>query len=75
MHRWSQRLPNRVIVVAALVLSAVAPFVPASANAAGFGQAYIRLDRMKINTTTGGTVCAMPAAAPYQRAVAATDRQ
>jgi hypothetical protein len=60
MHRWSQRLPNRIIVAAALMLSAVGSFLPATAEA-GFQQAYIRLDRMKISTATGGMVCAQPA--------------
>ncbi len=64
MHRWSQRLPYRVIVVAVLILSAVAQFLPATAEAsAQFQQAYLRLDRMKINTSTGGLVCAKPSVA------------
>jgi hypothetical protein len=35
------------------------PFVPTGAHA-GFQQAYVRLDRMKANTATGGLVCAKP---------------
>lgn len=34
---------------------------PKSAHAAAFTNAYIRLDRIKASTTTGGTVCATPA--------------
>jgi hypothetical protein len=61
MHRWSQRLPNRIILAAVLALTAVAQFFPAGADAApSFTEAYIRLDRMKINTATGFTVCAQP---------------
>lgn len=52
-------------LIASLVLTFItsaffAPvFIPA-ANAAAFTQAYLRLDRMKASTTTGGTVCAKP---------------
>jgi hypothetical protein len=62
MSRWSQRLPNRIVIVAVLVLGAVAQFIPAGASATpSFTQAYVRLDRMHINTATGGLVCAKPA--------------
>ncbi len=62
MHRLARRLSNRVVVVAVLVLSAFAPFIPSSA-AAGFQSAYVRLDRMQANTATSGMVCAQPATA------------
>ncbi len=61
MHSWSQRLPYRVVVIVVLILSAAAPFLPSSADAAAqFQEAFLRLDRMKVNTATGGMVCAKP---------------
>ena len=62
MHRWSQRPLSRIIVVVSLVLSAIVPFIPTAAEA-GFQQAYVRLDRMKASTATGGLVCAQRSAA------------
>ncbi len=62
MHRWSRRLPIRMIAAVGLVLSVVVPFVPAGAQA-GFQSAYVRLDRMKASTATGGLVCAQPSTA------------
>src|SRR5258708_1962376 len=38
----------------------------------GFQQAYVRLDRMKINTTTSGMVCATPATALVEASVTIT---
>jgi hypothetical protein len=61
MHRWNQRLLSRIIPVAVLVLSAMAPFLPTNTSAAGFQQAYVRLERMRTSTDTGGLVCARPA--------------
>jgi hypothetical protein len=62
MHRWSQRLPNRIILAAVLALTTVVQFLPTGVDAApSFTQAYVRLDRMKINTASGGLVCANPA--------------
>lgn len=47
-------------LILTLVLLTLSQFVfPAKAQAI-FQQAYIRLDRMKASTTTGGTVCAKP---------------
>lgn len=60
MQTWKSRTAARIIPVVGLLLSTVLQFVPADAQAV-FSSAYIRLDRMKINTTTGGTVCARPA--------------
>jgi hypothetical protein len=62
MHRWSRRLPSRIVVVVVLVLSAIAQFLPQGAEAAGnLTSSFIRIDRMKVNTATGGMVCAKPA--------------
>lgn len=61
MQRWSNQSIGRIITVVAVVLSTIAPFIPMTADAAAFTQAYVRLDRMKANTATGGTVCAKPA--------------
>lgn len=60
MQRWNSGKTSRIIPIIALVLGMGAQFVPASASAV-FSSAYIRLDRMKANTATGGTVCAKPA--------------
>jgi len=42
------------------MLSVVGQLLPATAEGA-FQQAFVRLDRMKVNTATGGMVCATPA--------------
>lgn len=47
--------------IVALVAVFIAPLAIPSAQAAAFTQAYLRIDRMKASTTTGGTVCAKPA--------------
>jgi hypothetical protein len=60
MKRWNIQSASRIVPVVALVLSACLQFVPTGAQAATFTQAYMRLDRMMINTATGGTVCAKP---------------
>lgn len=39
----------------------LAPLLPGGKAQAIFTEAYLRLDRMKASTTTGGTVCAKPA--------------
>jgi hypothetical protein len=61
MHHLPRRLPVRVAVLVALLVSTMMPALVPTAGAAGFQGAYIRLDRMKINTATGGTICAQPA--------------
>lgn len=48
------------VVLITLVLLYSALWLP-TAQAANFQQAYLRLDRMKASTTTGGLVCAKPA--------------
>lgn len=61
MVRWSRPNYNRGVLVAVLVLGLVAQLLPQDVFAVtGFQSTYIRLDRMKIATTTGGTVCANP---------------
>ncbi|HEY6736425.1 MAG TPA: hypothetical protein VI322_01785 [Candidatus Saccharimonadia bacterium] len=62
MQIWKSRTAARVIPVVGLVLSSFLQFVPMGAQA-DFKSAYIRLDRMKINTATGGTICAKPSTA------------
>lgn len=44
----------------------------ASAEAANFQQAYLRLDRLKASTTTGGTVCVEPTTASTEADVQVT---
>jgi hypothetical protein len=48
--------------VSLMLFALVLPMLSASsAEAAGFQQASVRLDRLKASTATGGTVCAKPA--------------
>lgn len=47
-------------LILALVLLTLSSFVFPPKAQAIFTQAYLRLDRMKASTTTGGTVCAKP---------------
>jgi hypothetical protein len=51
----------RITGATVLLLAVMLDFVPLSAQA-GFQQAFLRLDRMKISTATGGTVCAQASA-------------
>src|SRR5882672_8403240 len=60
MQRWNRPLASTIIPIVALVLGTFAQFLPTTADAAAFTQAYLRLDRMKSTTPTGGTVCAKP---------------
>jgi hypothetical protein len=72
LHR-PRRLTNRIVVAVGLVLGLSAQFIPVAADAAvGFQAAYLRLDRMKINTATGGTVCAQPASVATEGKVLVT---
>ncbi|MDB5175572.1 MAG: hypothetical protein JWM81_430 [Candidatus Saccharibacteria bacterium] len=59
---------NRKLIARSLVavfgIAIIAPVVLASvANAASLSQVSVRFDRMKISTTTTGTVCAKPSSA------------
>jgi hypothetical protein len=56
----------------AIVLSTLSAFAPVTAGAVGFQQAYMRLDRMAVNTATGGTVCATPASTATEGKVVLT---
>jgi hypothetical protein len=50
-----------IVNIFSLLLALVLPlFVSLTAQAGNFQQVYIRLDRLKASTTTGGTVCAKP---------------
>ncbi len=72
MQRWNRQSFSRVIPVIALLLGTVQILIPSGAEAVGFQQAYIRLDRMKAATTTGGTVCATPASTATEGKVVVT---
>ena len=58
MQHWNRQSIIRVIPVVALLLGTLQAFIPAGASATGFTQTFMRLDRMKASTATGGTVCA-----------------
>lgn len=49
-----------IILIFSLIFLLVGPLLPQAQAQAIFQQAYLRLDRMKASTTTGGTVCAKP---------------
>lgn len=51
---------KNLVVIAGLLLAMAIPLIPQHANAV-FTNAYLKLDRMKASTATGGTVCAKPA--------------
>ncbi len=72
MRSLQPRAIYRIVIIVAIVLSTLSVFTPASAGAVGFQQAYIRLDRLKANTATGGTVCATPASAATEGKVVLT---
>lgn len=58
----SQKSRMQFVAVGALVTFLAVPVLLLMnfAEAANFQQAYVRLDRLKASTTTGGTVCARP---------------
>lgn len=59
--RWTLQPRSRIFAVVILALGMIIQFAPEVALATtGFQQSYIRLDRMKISTATGGTICAQP---------------
>lgn len=60
MQRWKNSTASRVIPIVGLLVSTFLPLIPLPAHAV-FTQAYVRLDRMKLSTATGGTVCVKPA--------------
>ena len=63
MQRWKHQSASRIVPVIVLLLSVFAQFMPSTASASAFTQAYLRLDRMQANVTSGGTVCAKPSSA------------
>lgn len=58
MNHSVRQLTAVLNVVALLFIIALPVFFAEPAKAASLTQAYIRLDRLKASTTTGGTVCA-----------------
>ncbi len=54
------RQSTSAVSVAAIALSIIAPIIFSHGAEANFQRAYLRLDRMKASTTTGGMVCAQP---------------
>jgi hypothetical protein len=71
--RRQYRPGNRIVLVVAILLGVIAQLLPSQAFAAtGFQQAYVRLDRMKANTTTSGMVCATPATIATEASVVIT---
>lgn len=66
MITWQKRFTQKTSLLAAiaiLLINASYLILVQTVHAAAFTNAYIRLDRMKASTTTGGTVCAKPATA------------
>ena len=57
-----------VVVIAVLFFMVM----PSTVEAGAFTQAYVRINRMKTNTTTGGTVCAKTANAGTESSVTIT---
>ncbi len=59
--------------ILSLVLGLLAPlFMANQAQAGVFNQAYVRLDRMKASTTTGGLICANPSTSSTEADVQVT---
>jgi hypothetical protein len=62
-----------MLSVVSLVFAVILPVVfSAHVQAQNLQQAYVRLDRMKASTTTGGTVCAKPASTATEADVQVT---
>lgn len=62
--QYQTKIPIRYLSVAAvIVVSLIAQlFIVRNTGATPLGQAFVRLDRMKASTATGGRVCAKPSA-------------
>jgi hypothetical protein len=59
----NQKLKLTVVAIVAIMAESIAPMLTGIAHAAPppqFSQAFLRLDRHKAVTTTGGTICATP---------------
>lgn len=63
---------SRILPVVAIVVVTIGSTFPVAAHAVGFQQAFLRLDRMKVNTATGGTVCVTPASTATEGKVVLT---
>ena len=61
MRRKSELPGLRIVTALALIMSTPSVFVPTNAAAVGFQDASVRMDRMKVNSVTGGQICARPA--------------
>lgn len=62
-----------VLLALLLLCNMILPFLlPQQTEAAVFTHAYVRLDRLKASTATGGTVCARPATASTEASVQVT---
>ena len=72
MRSLQPRTVYRVVPIVAIVLSTLSAFAPITAGAVGFQQAYMRLDRMKTASATGGMVCATPASTATEGKVVLT---
>lgn len=58
MQRRTASPGFRIAVALVIALETCSMFVSSAAQAANFTTAYMRMDRMKINSVTGGLVCA-----------------
>lgn len=72
MQNRSGWFSRRIVIIATLAFSVGIQFIPTAADAVAFTQAYLRLDRMKANVATGGTVCAKPASVATEGKVLVT---
>jgi hypothetical protein len=60
MHREVSLRTSRIVSVVVVLVATIMPFMPSVAEATPLAQAMLRLDRMSVSQTTGGTVCATP---------------
>src|SRR3954466_5324745 len=73
MNSVFSRKVTSTLAIGALLLAAAVPLVlPRAAHAGQFTQAFVRLDRMKATTATGGRVCAKPATTATEASVQVT---
>ncbi|MEX2054582.1 MAG: hypothetical protein WD972_00230 [Candidatus Andersenbacteria bacterium] len=72
LTRWLQHSISYATIAALVVLLVAPAFYAHPAYGAALTQAYLRLDRMKASTTTGGTVCAKPASTATEADVQVT---
>src|SRR3989338_11203389 len=77
MHTYIQNVLEdksfRILLVLYILFTALFPiFIPTKVDAANFQQVYVRLDRLKASTSTGGMVCAQPATTGTEHTVQVT---